>query len=108
MASILNNETSSERKKFFFVDETFPPCQIDYKVMDLSKETLINPKETDKEKEKENEYKQRNIVYHYRPIESLNPGSDIILNKEYMNPYDIKSGFIKNVNIISVFSHLAE
>ena len=108
LASILNNETSSERKKFFFVDETFPPCQIDYKVMDLSNETLINPKETDKEKEKEKEYKQRNIVYHYRPIECLNPGSDIILNKEYMNPYDIKSGFIKNVNIISVFSHLAE
>ena len=110
MASILNNEDTSERKKLFFVDETFPPCQIDYKIMDLSRETLINPKSSDKEKEKEKEkdYKQRHIVFHYRPIESLNPGSNIILNKEYINPYDIKSGFVKNVNIISVFSHLAE
>ena len=104
LASILNNEDSNEGKNIYFVDEIFPPCQIDYKIMDLSKETLINPKGTDKEKE----YKQRCIVYHYRPIESLNPGSNIILNKEYLNPYDIKSGLVKNVNIISVFSHLAE
>ena len=104
LESILNNEDSNEVKNIFFVDEIFPPCQVDYKIMDLSKETLINPKGTDKDKEN----KQRCIVYHYRPIESLNPGSNIILNKEYMNPYDIKSGLIKNINIISVFSHLAE
>ena len=106
LVSILNNEENIEAKNIFFVDETFPPCQIEYKIMDLKKETLVTPKIIEKEKEKE--YKQRYIVYHYRPLESLNPGSNIILNKEYINPYDIKSGLVKNVNIISVFSHLAE
>ena len=104
LVSILNNEESIENKnKFFFVDETFPPCQIDYKIMDLNKETLINPKNMDN-----NGYKERYIVYHYRPIESLNPGNKIIFNKEYINPYDIKSGLVKNVNIISIFSHIVE
>ena len=107
LASILNNEETIETKHFYFVDETFPPFQIDYKIMDLEKESLINPKKYEKEKEKENEYKHRYILYHYRPIESLNPGSNIILNTEYINPYDIKSGLVKNINIISVFSHLA-
>ena len=110
LASILNHEDNVEKKNIFFVDEIFPPCQVDYKIMDLSKETLINPKLSNEDtyEEKEKDYKQRYIVYHYRPIESLNPGSTIILNREYMNPYDIKSGLVKNVNIISVFSHLAE
>lgn len=106
LASILNNEDTIESKHFYFVDETFPPFQIDYKIMDLEKETLINPKKSDSIKDKD--YKQRYILYHYRPIESLNPGSNIILNTEYINPYDIKSGLVKNINIISVFSHLAE
>ena len=105
LASILNNEENIESKNFYFVDETFPPFQIDYRIMDLEKETLINPKKIEKEKEKD--YKYRYILYHYRPIESLNPGSNIILNTDYINPYDIKSGLVKNINIISVFSHLA-
>ena len=108
LVSVIGNEINKETKNIFFVDETFPPCQIDYKIMDLTKETLINPKTIEKEKEKEKEYKQRCILFHYRPIESLNPGSNIILNNEYINPYDIKSGLVKNINIISVFSHLAE
>ena len=108
LVSIINNEISKETKNIFFVDETFPPFQIDYKIMDLSKETLVNPNKTEKENEKEDEYKQRCILFHYRPIESLYPGSNIILNDEYINPYDIKSGLVKNVNVISVFSHLAE
>ena len=108
LASILNNEETIETKSMFFVDETFPPCQVDYKIMDLTKETLINPKSSDKDKDKDKEHRQRNIVFHYRPIDCLNPGSNIILNKDYINPYDIKSGLVKNINIISVFSHLAE
>ena len=107
LASILNNEEISDGKNFYFVDETFPPCQIDYRIIDLSKEILINPK-TEKEKEKDSDNKKKYIVFHYRPIESLNPGSKIIFNKEYVNPYDIKSGLVKNYNIISVFSHLSE
>ena len=106
LASILNNDEISDGKNFYFVDETFPPCQIDHRIIDLSKEMLINPKIT--EKDKENDSKKKYIVFHYRPIESLNPGSKIIFNKEYVNPYDIKSGLVKNHNIISVFSHLAE
>ena len=107
LASILNNEEVTEGKNCYFVDETFPPCQIDYRIIDLSKETLITPKMSEKDKEIDNS-KKKYIVYHYRPIESLNPGSKIIFNKEYVNPYDIKSGLVKNHNIISVFSHLAE
>ena len=107
LASILNNEDISEGKNFYFVDETFPPCQIDYRIIDLSKETLITPKMSEKDKDNDNS-KKKYIVFHYRPIESLNPGSKIIFNKEYVNPYDIKSGLVKNHNIISVFSHLAE
>ena len=109
LASILNNEEISDGKNFYFVDETFPPCQIDYRIIDLSKEILINPKtEKDKDKDNNDNVKKKYIVYHYRPIESLNPGSKIIFNKEYVNPYDIKSGLVKNYNIISVFSHLSE
>ena len=110
LASILNSEEIIEGKNFCFVDETFPPCQTDYRIIDLSKELLINPKSTekDKEKDKDSEFKRKYVVFHYRPIESLNPGSKIIFNKEYVNPFDIKSGLVKNHNIISVFSHLAE
>ena len=108
LASILNNEDISDGKSFYFVDETFPPCQTDYRIIDLTKEILINPKISEKDKEKEIDNKKKYIVFHYRPIESLNPGSKIIFNKEYVNPYDIKSGLVKNHNIISVFSHLAE
>lgn len=61
LVSILNNEENIEAKNIFFVDETFPPCQIEYKIMDLKKETLVTPKIIEKEKEKE--YKQRYIVY---------------------------------------------
>ena len=109
LASILNNEDLPEGKSFFFVDETFPPCQVDYRIMDLYKETLITPKMSDKDKDKDNDSgKKKYICFHYRPIESLNPGTRIIFNKEYINPYDIKSGLVKNHNIISVFSHLSE
>ena len=114
LASILNSEEVSDGKNFYFVDETFPPCQIDYRIIDLSKEILINPKMSDKEKDKDKDKdkdidgKKKYIVFHYRPLESLNPGSRIIFNKEYINPYDIKSGLVKHHNIISVFSHLAE
>ena len=107
LSSILNNDDIPEVNSFFFVDETFPPCQTDYRIMDLTKETLINPKLSDKDKDNDAS-KKKYIVFHYRPIESLNPGSRIIFNKEYVNPYDIKSGLVKNHNIISVFSHLAE
>ena len=70
--------------------------------MDLEKETLINPKKIEKEKQKENEYKHRYILYHYRPIESLNPGSNIILNTEYINQYDIKSGLERTIRILKI------
>ena len=64
---------------------------------------MINPNQKVPEKDKEKEYEQRSLVFHYWTIESLNPGTNMILNKEYMNPYDIKSGLVKNINIISVF-----
>ena len=105
--SILTNNINIENpdKKIYFVDETFPPCKIEYITLDLSKEIKTNPKLHFTEPENE---KKKKIVYHYRSIENLNVGHKQIYYKEDINPYDITSGLIVNYNIISVFSHLSD
>ena len=105
--AFLRQEEIPENKDFFFVDESFPPCQIDYRVFDLSKQILLNPKLNSNAEIDPDDNTKRYIAFHYRAIESINPDQKQIFNKDYVNPYDIKSGLVKIYNIISVFSHLA-
>ena len=100
-----NNNIENIDRKISFVDETFPPLQTDFITLDLSKEIKTNPKLNLTETKNE---KKKNIVFHYRNLEILQPGHKQIFYKEDLNPYDITSGFIVNYNIISVFSHLAD
>ena len=93
--------------KPFFVDESFPPCQIEQHIIDLSKEIKTNPDLSNTESENE---KKKTIIFHYRPIEHLlpNPNEKQIIKKNDFIPYDIQFGIIKNQNIISIFAHLAD
>ena len=100
-----NNNNPPANKNLFFVDESFPPCQENYRVIDLNEEISINKEFSTTEKNKD---KKKEIVFHYRPIESLNPEHKQIFNIDEVDPYDIKCGLFKNKNIISVFAHLAD
>ena len=100
-----DNINSSPNKNIFFVDESFPPCQEEYRLIDLNKEITTNEKVSSTEQSKD---KKKEIVFHYRPIESLIPEQKQIFVLDDVNPYDIKCGLFKNKNIISVFAHLAD
>ena len=100
-----NNNNPQANKNLFFVDESFPPCQEDYRVIDLNEEITINKEFSSTEQNKD---KKKEIVFHYRPIECLNPEHKQIFNIDEVDPYDIKCGLFKNKNIISVFAHLAD
>ena len=98
---------ATNEHKPFFVDESFPPCQIEQHVIDLSKEIKTNPDLGNTESEND---KKKTIIFHYRAIEHLlpNPNEKQIIKKSDFIPYDIQFGLIKNPNIISVFAHLAD
>ena len=104
----INNEMSNmnqtTEKTISFVDISFPPCQEEYRIIDLNKEITTTKRFELTEK---NEDKKRKIVFHYRPIEQLLKKKQIF-NIDEVNCYDIKSGLFKNKNIISVFAHLAD
>ena len=100
-----NSNNSPANKTLFFVDESFPPCQEKYRIIDLNEEISTNKKVSSTEQNKD---KKKEIVFHYRPIESLNPEQKQIFNIDEVDPYDIKCGLFKNKNIISVFAHLAD
>ena len=84
---------------------SFPPCQEDYRIINLNKEIATTKRFSSTEKKHD---KTRKIVFHYRPIESLIPEQKQLFNKDDVNCYDIKCGLFKNKNIISVFAHLAD
>ena len=100
-----NNINQTTDKIICFVDESFPPFQEEYRLIDLNTEITTTKRFDSTEK---NEDKKRKIVFHYRPIENLLPEQKQIFNVDEINPYDIKSGLFKNINIISVFAHLAD
>ena len=101
-----NNNNNNANKTLFFVDESFPPCQENYRIIDLTEEISTNKKVASTEQDKD---KKKEIVFHYRPIEKLIPGHNKqIFNIDEVDPYDIKCGLFKNKNVISVFSHLAD
>ena len=100
-----NNTNQTTDNKITFVDESFPPCQEDYRIIDLNKEIPTAKRFASTEK---SEDKKRKIVFHYRPIEDLIPEKQQLFNIDEVNCYDIKCGLFKNKNIISVFAHLAD
>ena len=100
-----NNNNPSQNKNIFFVDESFPPCQEDHRIIDLNNEITINKNVSSTEQNKD---KKKEIVFHYRPIENLIPDQKQIFVIDEVDPYDIKCGLFKNKNIISIFAHLAD
>ena len=100
-----NNINQTMEKIICFVDESFPPCQEEYRIIDLNKEIATTKRFSSTEK---SEDKKRKIVFHYRPIENIIPEKKQIFNIDEINCYDIKCGLFKNTNIISVFAHLAD
>ena len=100
-----NNINQTQDRIICFVDESFPPCQEEYRIIDLNKEINTTQRFSATEK---NENKKRKIVFHYRPIENLIPEKKQLFNITEVNCYDIKCGLFKNKNIISVFAHLAD
>ena len=100
-----NNVNQTMEKMICFVDESFPPCQEEYRIIDLNKEIATTKRFSSTEK---NEDKKRKIVFHYRPIENLIPDQKQLFNIDEVSCYDIKCGLFKNKNIISVFAHLAD
>ena len=100
-----NNNNSSSNKTLYFVDASFPPCQEVYRIIDLTEDISTNKKVSSTEQNKD---KKKEIVFHYRPLESLNPEHKQIFNIDEVDPYDIKCGLFKNKNIISIFAHLAD
>ena len=104
----LNNENyinQTNDKTLCFIDESFPPCQEEYRIIDLNKEIKTTKRFSSTEK---SEDKKRKIVFHYRPLEKLIPEKKHIFIIDEVNCYDIKCGLFKNKNIISVFAHLAD
>ena len=100
-----NNNNNNNAKKIFYVDQIFPPCQIENITIDLSDEIITNPKFISTENPKE---KKKVIIYHYRSIESIFPNIKHIIKRYQIDPYDIHYGIICNINIIGIFSHLSE
>ena len=103
--NIENNINQASDKNICFIDESFPPCQEEYRVIDLNKVITTTKRFSSTEK---SEDKKRKIVFHYRPLETLIPDTKQIFNIDEVNCYDIKCGLFKNKNIISVFAHLAD
>ena len=101
----INNNNLQGNKTLFFVDESFPPCKEEYRIIDLNEQISTNKKLSPTE---HNEDKKKEIVFHYRPIENLIPEAKQIFNIDEIDPYDIKCGLFKNKNIISIFAHLAD
>ena len=99
------NQSTEKEKVLSFIDMSFPPCQEDYRIINLNKEIATTKRFSSTEKKHD---KTRKIVFHYRPIESLIPEQKQLFNKDDVNCYDIKCGLFKNKNIISVFAHLAD
>ena len=99
-----NSNNNSSNEKLYFVDRSFPPCQVKYKTIDLNKISMNSKMSTTEQ----NQDKKKEIVFHYRGIESLLPDHKDIFNKNEVDPYDIKYGLFKNKKIISVFAHLAD
>lgn len=100
-----NNNNANMNKTLFFVDQSFPPCQEKNRIIDLTEEISTKEKVSSTEQNKD---KKKQIVFHYRPIESLLPDHKQIFNYDEVDPYDIRCGLFKNKNIISVFAHLAD
>ena len=100
-----NNNNLQGNKSLFFVDESFPPCQEEYRIIDLNEQISTNKQMAPTE---QNQDKKKEIVFHYRPIENLFPETKQIFNIDDIDPYDIKCGLFKNKNIINVFAHLAD
>ena len=100
-----NNSNANKNKTLFFVDQSFPPCQEKNRIIDLTEEISTKEKVSSTE---QNRDKKKQIVFHYRPIESLLPDHKQIFNYDEVDPYDIRCGLFKNKNIISVFAHLAD
>ena len=87
------------------MDQSFPPCQEKNRIIDLTEEISTKEKVSSTEQNKD---KKKQIVFHYRPIESLLHDPKQIFNYDEVDPYDIRCGLFKNKNIISVFAHLAD
>ena len=100
-----NNINQTQDRIICFVDESFPPCQEEYRIIDLNKEINTTKRFSSTEKVED---KKRKIVFHYRAIENLIPEKKLLFNINEVNCYDIKCGLFKNKNIISVFAHLAD
>ena len=101
----INTDNEMSKKMIYFIDETFPPCQVEKYTIDLSKEIKTNSKFSTTELDKD---KIKTVVFHYRPLDDLIPDKTKIWAGEDFSPYDITYGLIKNINIISVFAHLTQ